>query len=94
LEGLAIEDIVTFDGHLVYFMAVWYSLWPFGTIFPVLVCCTMKNLATLVCGELLPPGNWKTIGGKVGQKASFDFLDRRQKNEVAKNGRKQSLRNE
>jgi hypothetical protein len=25
---------------LVYFMAIWY-------IFPVLVCCTQKNLATL-----------------------------------------------
>jgi hypothetical protein len=41
--------------HLVYFMAIWYSLWPFGIfngylvyLFPVLVCCTKKNLATLV----------------------------------------------
>jgi hypothetical protein len=46
---------------LVYFMAirsvlcttVWYILWPFGKLsghlvyFPVLVCCTEKNLATL-----------------------------------------------
>jgi hypothetical protein len=30
-------------GYLVYVMAVWY-------IFPVLVCCTNKNLATLVGG--------------------------------------------
>jgi hypothetical protein len=29
-----------FCGHLVYFMVLWY-------IFPVLVCCTKKNLATL-----------------------------------------------
>jgi hypothetical protein len=29
-----------FCGHLVYFMVIWY-------IFPVLVCCTTKNLATL-----------------------------------------------
>jgi hypothetical protein len=38
--------------HLVYFMAIWYILWPFGIfygylvyIFPILVCCTKKNLA-------------------------------------------------
>jgi hypothetical protein len=30
-----------FGGHLVHFMAVWY-------IFPVLVCCIKKNLATQV----------------------------------------------
>jgi hypothetical protein len=29
-----------FHGHSIYFMAVWY-------IFPVLVCCSKKNLATL-----------------------------------------------
>jgi hypothetical protein len=29
-----------FYGHLVYFMVIWY-------IFPVLVCWTKKNLATL-----------------------------------------------
>jgi hypothetical protein len=45
---------------LVYFMtissivAIWYILWPFGILqgylvhFPVLVCCTKKNLATLL----------------------------------------------
>jgi hypothetical protein len=38
----------------VYFTAIWYILYPFGTymlcfwdIFPVLVTCTKKNLATL-----------------------------------------------
>jgi hypothetical protein len=36
-----------------YFTTIWYILWPFGTflscknIFPVLVFCTKKNLATL-----------------------------------------------
>jgi hypothetical protein len=30
-----------FCGHLVYFMVIWY-------IFPVLVCCAKKNLATLL----------------------------------------------
>jgi hypothetical protein len=30
-------------GHLLYFMDIWY-------IFPILVCCTNNNLATLVRG--------------------------------------------
>jgi hypothetical protein len=47
--------------YLVYFVSIWYILCPFGIfcvhlvyfevicyIFPVLVCCTNKNLATLV----------------------------------------------
>jgi hypothetical protein len=33
----------TFCGHLVYFVVIWY-------IPPVLVCCSKKNLATLVGG--------------------------------------------
>jgi hypothetical protein len=45
-----------FFGHLVYFTIIWNILWPFGTyilwlfgmFFPVLVCCTKENLATLV----------------------------------------------
>jgi hypothetical protein len=36
-------------GHLVYFVVIWY-------IFPVLVCCTKKNLAS--------PVHPKKIGGK------------------------------
>jgi hypothetical protein len=35
-----------FWGHFVYFGAIWYISWPFGTFSPVLVCCTNKNLAT------------------------------------------------
>jgi hypothetical protein len=34
-------------GHWKYFMAIWYILWWFGIFFPVLVCYTKKNLATL-----------------------------------------------
>jgi hypothetical protein len=37
------------------FSAIWYILWPFGIFcghfgifFPILVCCTKKNLATLL----------------------------------------------
>jgi hypothetical protein len=51
------ENLGIFYDHLVYFaaignilhMAIWYILWSFGIFFPVLVvCCTKKNLATLV----------------------------------------------
>jgi hypothetical protein len=49
------EDVGIFYGHSVYFMAIWYILWLFGIFYgylvyfsPVLVCCTEKNLATLV----------------------------------------------
>jgi hypothetical protein len=35
-----LQPFVIFYGHLVYFVVSWY-------IFPVLVCCTKKNLATL-----------------------------------------------
>jgi hypothetical protein len=34
--------------HLVYFKVTEYVLWSFGIFFPVLVCCTEKNLALLV----------------------------------------------
>jgi hypothetical protein len=29
-------------------MDIWHILWAFGIIIPVLVCCTKKNLATLI----------------------------------------------
>jgi hypothetical protein len=35
------EDVGIFYYHLVYFIVIWY-------IFPVLVCCAKKNLATLL----------------------------------------------
>jgi hypothetical protein len=55
VEGLAMEAVGIFNVHFVYFMAKWYTLYPFGTFgghsvhFSDLVCCnTEKNLATLV----------------------------------------------
>jgi hypothetical protein len=55
LEGLGMEKVGVFNGHLKYIMAVWYilmaiwyTLWPFGIIFHVLVYCVKKNLATLL----------------------------------------------
>jgi hypothetical protein len=48
------EDLGLFYGHLVYFTAICYILLQFCIvygnlvhIFPVLVCCSRKNLATL-----------------------------------------------
>jgi hypothetical protein len=37
LEGLAMEDVGIFYGHLVYFMAIWSILWPSGSILRLLV---------------------------------------------------------
>jgi hypothetical protein len=36
-----LQPFCIFHVHLVYFVVIWY-------IFPVLVCCTKKNLATLL----------------------------------------------
>jgi hypothetical protein len=41
------EDVSIFYGHSIYFKDIWYSLWYFGTFFPMLVNCTKKNPATL-----------------------------------------------
>jgi hypothetical protein len=48
------EDGGIFYGHLLYLETIRFILWPFGIFyanlgmyFPVLVCCTKKNLATL-----------------------------------------------
>jgi hypothetical protein len=54
LEGLAMEDVGVFYGHLISFTAIWHLLWPFGIfIFPILVYRTKKNLATMVCDSYL-----------------------------------------
>jgi hypothetical protein len=37
LEGLAMEDVGILYGRLVYFTAIWYTLWPFGKFFGYLV---------------------------------------------------------
>jgi hypothetical protein len=55
LHGLAMEDVGVLYVHLVGLTAICYILWPFGLfsaylvhLFPVLVCCRKRNLATLV----------------------------------------------
>jgi hypothetical protein len=53
------ENVGIFYGHKEYFMAVCYILWPFGSlvvfwyIFPCLVFCVKKNLATLILSSML-----------------------------------------
>jgi hypothetical protein len=48
LECIAMKYIGKLCCYLVHFTAIWYILWSFGYIFPVLVCCMHKeNLATL-----------------------------------------------
>jgi hypothetical protein len=49
LKGLSIEDAGIFYGHEAYFgifCGRLVHLWLFGTFFPVLVCCSKKNLAS------------------------------------------------
>jgi hypothetical protein len=54
LDGLGLEKIGIFFGHLEYITGILYILWPFGNsvaiwyFSSVLVYCVTKNLATLV----------------------------------------------
>jgi hypothetical protein len=70
------EDVGTFFCPLVYFTAIWYTLWPFdifylwlfGIFFPVLVCCTKKNLATVKSSQIFFRfylGHWQEGIGKL-----------------------------
>jgi hypothetical protein len=53
--------IWSFCGHLVFlwsfglFVVIWYILWLFGIFFTIMVCCTQKNLATLLYTRTLVP---------------------------------------
>jgi hypothetical protein len=57
LEGLAIEDVGIFCGHLVYFVAIWYILWPFGIFYGYLVYFMViwyiLWLFVIFCGHLV-----------------------------------------
>jgi hypothetical protein len=61
LEGLAMVDVGIFYGQLVNLTAIWYLPWQLvhftviWYIFPVLVCCSEKNLATLVHTSVCVP---------------------------------------
>jgi hypothetical protein len=65
LEGLAVDDVGIFYGHLDFtaiwyiFLAMWEISWLFGIFSPVLVRCTKKNLATL------SPNTLFTLNGTI-----------------------------
>jgi hypothetical protein len=59
-----------------FFVDIWFILWLFSIFFPVLECCTTKNLATLVdvfftFSRLLQNGN---KGSFLDQLVEFTFL--------------------
>jgi hypothetical protein len=58
-------DFGKFNGHFVYFTAIWYILCQcgkfcghFGIYIPVLVCCTKKNLAALFLNAYAHKDEW------------------------------------
>jgi hypothetical protein len=72
------EDVGKFYIYLVYFMAICYILWQLGmyiyvmviwNIFPVSVCCTEKNPATLTETRSVDFDQWTTQ--KVPQISNF-----------------------
>jgi hypothetical protein len=78
------ENIGIFYGHLVYFTLIWYILCPFGifyghlvyfvviwTIFPVLVRCSKKNLATL---RFVVKTIWKTTISELRRTSLTEYL--------------------
>jgi hypothetical protein len=66
-----------FYGHLRHFMAIRYIMWLFGIFFIVLVCCTKKNLATLVSTLLLTIVP-KLLQGRAEKRRWFIFAFPRQ----------------
>jgi hypothetical protein len=58
-EGLEMENVGIFYGHLEYIMAYCFIAWLFGNLcsglleyfFPVLVHCITENLATVLCSR-------------------------------------------
>jgi hypothetical protein len=52
-------------------MTIWYILGSFGTLFPVLVTCTKKNLATLARNTVVGKDNFSFNFGKKLSVESF-----------------------
>jgi hypothetical protein len=73
LEDLEMENVFIWSVHLEYFTTIGYIYSTFGNfvviwcIFPALVYCTKKNLATLVCVYswwwcvLFSTSNWPAV---------------------------------
>jgi hypothetical protein len=53
LKGLAMKDVGTLYGQLVYFTAIVAPLWWFGIFFLILASCNKNNLATLCVGAFM-----------------------------------------
>jgi hypothetical protein len=51
LEGPAMQNVVIFYVHLVYFMAIVNISWPFGIFSPVLVCCKQLKSGNPACNR-------------------------------------------
>jgi hypothetical protein len=67
--------------HFVYFMAIWYVFGSFWYIFPVLVCCAEKNLATLRISMRVKrrPRNWVISNRPTCNPGSCDVVSRKRK---------------
>jgi hypothetical protein len=75
LVGLGMENVGRFYVHSEYLMAVCYILWSQGIFYPVLVCCTKKNLPFLCLIHLYgmnPILCWTHLYGM--NPASTDFV--------------------
>jgi hypothetical protein len=48
LERLITENVGIFYGHFEYFTAIWYYLWPFGTV--VVICYNFPRFG-IMCQE-------------------------------------------
>jgi hypothetical protein len=57
MEGLGMEKYVIFYGRLVYFVAIWYILWPFGIfcghlVYFLAIWYIFWPLVVKYCGQL------------------------------------------
>jgi hypothetical protein len=75
------KNVGIFYGHVEYFTANGCFLWPFGKVvviwylFPVLVHCVMKNLATRLFTSHSNFSNWTDILLNPVRKPDFHFLN-------------------
>jgi hypothetical protein len=53
VDLIHVHLVYLFYGHSKYFMAIWYILSSVGIFCPVLVCCSKKNLATLLQTQIM-----------------------------------------
>jgi hypothetical protein len=68
LEGLRLEIVGLFHGHFKYFTAIWYILWPFGTV--VAIWNTFPHFGTLCRGKSGSPAGKARDMPKAGTSSS------------------------